>query len=324
MSTGVRLCKSWCMNSRFMAREIRFVGAPGAKQMKGQMTRDQTLRGICVVTLASNVPGPVAASALQRLGATINKIEPPTGDPLSHLCPHWYRDLSRGQRVIRLNLKAKSDRERLTEFLDKADVLLTSNRPTSLRRMALDWKSLHRLFPQLCHVAIVGCPHPHANTPGHDLTYQARVGLTVPPQMPVTLLADLATAERVISEVLALLWNRRRLERGLKTTVAIQHVAHDFSAPARYGVTLSNGVLGGGTARYKFYKAKSGWIAVAALEQQFWEKLLLELDLSDGSFVALGAVFKQRTDTEWEAWAHERALPIVSARAATVRERTRF
>ena len=45
------------------------------------------LNEIRIVSLALNVPEPVAVAALQQKGASIIKVEPPEGDPLSKLCP---------------------------------------------------------------------------------------------------------------------------------------------------------------------------------------------------------------------------------------------
>ncbi len=45
------------------------------------------LRGMRVLTLAVNVPGPAAAPRLQELGATVMKLEPPGGDPLAQAKP---------------------------------------------------------------------------------------------------------------------------------------------------------------------------------------------------------------------------------------------
>jgi alpha-methylacyl-CoA racemase len=48
------------------------------------------------VSLAFNLPGPVAAAALRDLGASVVKVEPPRGDPLAIVSPKWYADLKRG------------------------------------------------------------------------------------------------------------------------------------------------------------------------------------------------------------------------------------
>ncbi|MDQ3173285.1 MAG: CoA transferase, partial [Acidobacteriota bacterium] len=73
----------------------------------------QPLSGIRALTLAINVPGPVAAARLRELGATVVKVEPPGGDPLSRISPAWYESLTRDQKVVRLNLKEPDERARL-------------------------------------------------------------------------------------------------------------------------------------------------------------------------------------------------------------------
>ena len=40
------------------------------------------LDGVGVLTLAVNLPGPLAVARLHRLGAAVVKVEPPAGDPL--------------------------------------------------------------------------------------------------------------------------------------------------------------------------------------------------------------------------------------------------
>src|SRR4051794_26225209 len=157
------------------------------------------LRGIRVVSLALNVPGPAAAAHLCGLGAAVTKVEPLDGDPLARMCPAWYEDLRAGQDVVRLDLKDAAGRASLDGLLEGADVLLTSSRPAALDRLGLSWPDLHVRFPHLVQVAIVGHAAPHQEVPGHDLTYLATAGLLVPPQVPRTLLADLAGAERAVS-----------------------------------------------------------------------------------------------------------------------------
>ncbi len=84
------------------------------------------LHGVRAVTLAVNVPGPVAAARLRTLGATVVKIEPPAGDPLEAVSAAWYRELRAGQEVVQLNLKEDGDRRALDDLLGRADLLLTA------------------------------------------------------------------------------------------------------------------------------------------------------------------------------------------------------
>jgi crotonobetainyl-CoA:carnitine CoA-transferase CaiB-like acyl-CoA transferase len=56
---------------------------------------------------------------------------------------------------------------------------------------------------------------------GHDLTYLAEHGLVSPPEMPPTLFADMAGAERAVSTALALVIARDRTGRGASQPVAL-------------------------------------------------------------------------------------------------------
>ncbi|MCX7669717.1 MAG: CoA transferase, partial [Anaerolineae bacterium] len=47
----------------------------------------QPLRGIRVVSLAVNLPGPLTAARYTELGAQVTKVVPPTGDPLAWVSP---------------------------------------------------------------------------------------------------------------------------------------------------------------------------------------------------------------------------------------------
>jgi len=58
------------------------------------------------------------------------------------------------------------------------------------------------------------------------------------------------------------------------------------------------------------YAAKTGRVAVAALESHFAIRLYEELDLPLRSDPSLR--FLERTAIEWESWARERDLPIVA------------
>jgi crotonobetainyl-CoA:carnitine CoA-transferase CaiB-like acyl-CoA transferase len=270
--------------------------------------------GVHVLSLAVNLPGPVAIDKLRRLGATVVKIEPPGGDPLAGARPVWYEKLHEGQTVHRLNLKSDDGRSQLDHWLGETDLLITATRPAALGRLGLDWPSLHARYPRLCQVAITGYPPPHDDVPGHDLTYQAQAGLVEPPRLPRTCLADLAGAEQVVSAALALLLARERGQGGEYAQVSLAEAAAEFAAPWRQGLTAPGGVLGGGLPGYDLYRAREGWIAVAALEPHFWEGLNRELGLRAPDHGHLQQAFLKKTAAEWEAWAAERGLPLVQVR----------
>jgi crotonobetainyl-CoA:carnitine CoA-transferase CaiB-like acyl-CoA transferase len=269
-----------------------------------------------VVTLALNVPGPATAARLREFGASVTKVEPSGGDPLSRFSPPWYRSLASGQEIRRLDLKETEVREELGVLIKGADLLLTSSRPASLGRLGLSWEELHAAYPRLSQVAIVGHPSPRADEPGHDLTYLAGWGLLTPPDLPRTLLADLAGAEQAVSAAVGLLLGR---ERGMETgyaEVALSEVAASFAGPLAHGLTSPGGVLGGGFPGYGLYRASDGWIAVAALEEHFLERLLSELGLEEADRGELEGAFGEHPAALWESWATGRGLPIAALRDA--------
>lgn len=272
------------------------------------------MAGIRAVSLATNLPGPVAVARLRQLGARVVKVEPASGDALARFCPAWYRALAAGQEVVRLNLKQVRGRAKLEDILQDSDLLITSLRPAALARLSLSWPELHKRHPALCQVALIGHPAPQENRPGHDLTYLAGLGLVSPPLLPHILLADLASAERVVSAALGLLLARQRSGRGGYALVAIAEAAAVFAKPWRYGLTAPGGVLGGGFPGYNLYRAKKGWVAVAALEPHFWQQLKKDLKLKRGDQKEVTSVFLTRSARQWERWAERRDLPLVALR----------
>lgn len=276
-------------------------------------TEPDTLRGCAVVSLAPNLPGPAAAMRLAELGASVTKIEAPTGDFMATAAPAYYAELTRGQTIKTVDLKSNSGRESLFAALAQADVLLTSSRPSALDKLGLAWAALHERFPRLIHVAIVGYPGERAEVAGHDLTYQAANGTLDPGSMPRILAADLAGAERAVSATLAALLRRSVTGEGDRVEVALSDAAAFVAGPARHGLTVPGGVLGGALPQYRTYASADGYVAVAALEPHFWQRLRDALDIPE-SGEGLPAVLARRTSAEWEEWAGQRDIPIAAVR----------
>ncbi len=270
------------------------------------MSADRPLDGVRIVSLAQNVPGPVALAHLVATGAEGRKVEPPGGDPLAEMCPDWYVELHRDVNVERLDLKTPAGLDRLHEVLDTADVLLTSHRPGALARLGLDGAARHDRHPHLRSVAIVGdTARPEA--PGHDLTYQAAAGL-LGKEMPITLLADLLGAERVCTAVLLVL----REPPGRTRLVGLADGLETLAAPRRYGLTSPGGLLGGGLAAYGVYDTLDGRVAVAALEPHFRTRLYTLLGLPEDA--ALAEVMRGRTNADWTRWARDHDVPLAIVR----------
>lgn len=275
------------------------------------------LAGVRVVSLAGTLPGPVAARRLTREGAEVIRVEGPGGDVLRTVAQALVEDLTRDQLTVRIDLKKATGQEQLGELLSGAQVLLTSSRPGALARLGLTPETVAQRWPRLAWVAIVGATGERAEEAGHDLTYQAEAGLLgAGTELPRVLLADLACAERVVTEAVLGLREVELHGRGSYTQVGLVEAARDLGEPLRHGLTAPGGILGGAHPGYNIYPARTGRVALAALEAHFWGRLreLLEVpDLGEsGTHQALAAAFRERTATEWEAWGIEHDVPVVA------------
>lgn len=270
------------------------------------MHSTEFLDGVRIVTIAQNVPGPLAAARLKQAGAHVTKVEPPAGDPFLAVSPAWHAEMHAGIPIERLDLKVESGHARIMALLPDADVFITSQRPSALTRLALDPNTLRSRCSRLRMLRIVGSVR-DPERPGHDLTYQAQSGL-LGDVMPRTLAADVMASERAFAGALALL----RQPPGSVMDVGLVESLEPMVASLRHGLTTPGGTLGGGASRYRLYRARTGCVAVAALEPHFERRLYEQLDLpmhSDPS-----SRFLQRTAAEWDSWARERDLPIVAVR----------
>ena len=280
------------------------------------VARPPLLDGIRAVSLSINTPGPVAAARLAQLGAAVTKVEPPAGDPLKTAARGWYDSLCRSQTVLTLNLKDPIDRKKLDDLLAESDLLLASFRPSALKRLNLDWPSLHSRHPRLCFAGIIGYPPPLEEHSGHDLTYLATTGLLTPPKLPLSLYVDLAGAERCVTAALALLVNVARTGQAGCEFVSLYECARELAQPLEARLTRPEGNLGGRYPLYGFYQTSDdGWVAVAALEPHFAQRLLSEFGLSSPERSELERIFRGRNAAEWEEWARERDLPLVAVKA---------
>ena len=270
------------------------------------MDSTRFLDGVRVVTIAQNVPGPLAAARMRQAGAHVTKIEPPGGDPFLALSPAWHAALHAGSAIECLDLKADDGQARMTTLLADADLVVASQRPSALARLGLEPDAVRSRFPRLRILRIVGSVRDPEH-PGHDLTYQARAGV-LGDSMPRTLAADVMASERAFAGALALL----RLPPGSVIDVGLVESLDPLLASLRHGLTTPGGVLGGGAPRYHLYPAKVGRVAVAALEPHFEARLYRELVLATGSDPS--PRFLERTAAEWERWGRERDLPIIAVR----------
>lgn len=187
------------------------------------------LEGLKVVDFSTHVAGPAAGGILADWGASVVKIEGPSGDPTRTYfvgpegSPTFSLD-NRGKRSAQLDIARPEGREALIRILADADVLVTNVRPGGLRRARLDYDSISPALPRLvyCTVTGYGLTGPAADLPAFDMTAMwTRSGVaaaTIPPdQEPYAsrpAFGDHICAIAAVAGILAALHERQNTGRG--------------------------------------------------------------------------------------------------------------
>lgn len=254
------------------------------------------LKGVRVLSLSLNLPGPAALMRCQQMGASCVKLEPPpppgavpgtSGDPMGLYNRPAYDVLHKGVRVAVADLKTEKGQKALHRELAKTDVLLTSFRPSALSKLGLDWKGLRKLYPTLSQVAIVGAPGARAEEPGHDLTYLAENDLVGGLELPPTLYADMGGSLMASEAVLRAVLLQQRSGKGSYLEVALSVAAGYLALPRSWGLTKPGSAVGGGHAGYRVYPCKDGRVAVAALEPHFAKSLCAAAGIQNANIMTM-------------------------------------
>ncbi|MDB5732460.1 MAG: L-carnitine dehydratase/bile acid-inducible protein [Variovorax sp.] len=284
----------------------------------------QPLAGVRVLSLALNLPGPAALMRCHQLGALCVKLEPPAdddgaGDPMGRYAPAAYSVLHEGVEQVRADLKTPEGQRVLQAELTRADVLITSFRPSALARLGLGWEALQVRHPRLSLVAIVGAPGMRAEEPGHDLTYLAESGLVPGLDLPPTLYADMAGSLMASEAVLQALLHRSTHGEGVRIEVALSQAARYLALPRDWGLTRPGGAVGGAHAGYRVYACADGRVAVSALEPHFAERLAAAAGLGveagqamfrSSTHAAIAAFLRTQSRAQLDALARASDLPL--------------
>lgn len=292
------------------------------------------LSGIRVLDFSTLLPGPMATLFLAEAGAEVIKIENPAGgDDMRHYHPRWdensanFHLLNRGKKSIALDLKSPDDKERLRPLLETADILVEQFRPGVMSRLGFSYDDVRAIKPDLIYCSITGYGQtgPHNMKAGHDLNYQGDTGLLAlstgsvdAPVVPPALIADIGggTYPALINILLAL-YHRSQTGEGAFLDIAMAENLFPFTywAQAKGMVTgnwpgSGDALVTGGTCRYRLYPTADGRIvAVAAIEQKFWDRFCEAIDLDsdfrddaaspEATMTAIAERIAKRSSEEW-------------------------
>ena len=120
------------------------------------------LEGVRVLDFSSNAAGPTCAAMLADYGAEVVKIERPvTGnderaygiqvDGGVSLLGAW---LNRGKKSVTLNLKDPEAIKLIKQMVKEFDVLVESGRPGVMKKLGLDFETIHAINPKLVYCSV--------------------------------------------------------------------------------------------------------------------------------------------------------------------------
>jgi len=270
---------------------------------------ESVFSGLKVVDLASYIAGPAATTILSDFGATVIKVEPPTGgDPYRHfyatppnpICEHNYawQLTNRNKRSIALDLKHPEAAAILERLVKWADVLVTNFPPKVKVGLGLSYEQIAPLNPRLVYADITGYGSlgPEADKPGFDITaYWARTGLMQvthdegsPPTLPIPGIGDHATASTLYSAIVTGLYRREKTGKGSHVTTSL--IAEGAWAAAAW---IEGGLNGAKfysqhnrknppNALLNPYRTSDGrWILLVAAQEKDWGGFIKTMGLQD-------------------------------------------
>ena len=282
------------------------------------------LVGLRIVEFAGIGPGPFAAMLLADMGADVVRIDRPGAAERDK------RDvIGRGRRNLVLDLKQRDGLEAALQLLDAADALIEGFRPGVMERLGLGPEAVLARNPRLVYGRVTGWGQsgPLAQAAGHDINYIAlagalgAIGPEEKPVPPLNLVGDYGGgALYLLVGVLAGIIEAKRSGRGQVVDCAmcdgaasLLSIFFTLLARGQWEERRGSNLLDGGAPFYGTYEcADGGFIALGALEPQFYETLCRLAGLEAPEFrersdrkrwphlrQKMQAVFKTRTRTEW-------------------------
>jgi len=284
------------------------------------------LVGVRVIELVGLGPGPFCGMLLADLGAEVLRVDRVDAARTVDASKPASNAMHRSKRAVALDLKAGEGVETFLRLTDQADVAFEVFRPGVAERLGIGPEVCRARNPRLVYGRLTGWgqPGPLADQAGHDIDYLAVAGALEPlgragepPTPPINVLGDFAGGGMLLAfGVIAALYEREHSGTGQVVDAAMIDGAalmltpfYAARASGAWGERGTN-LLDTGAPFYDVYETADGrWLAVGAIEPQFYAALL------DGLGLAGDALPDQMDVAGW---------PALRARfAAAIRTRTR-
>ena len=232
---------------------------------------------------------------LADMGAEVVKVEAPGagddsrawGPPFVEGESAYFLSVNRNKKSISLNLKSNGAKTIINRMIEKADVLLETNRPGAMDRLGLDYESVKKINPKIiyCSISGFGQTGPYRERPGFDQVLQGMGGIMgitgEPGGAPVKVgvaVTDIATGMFAAIGILTALFHRQRTGEGQMVDASMLdgQVSWLTYQAGRY---LTSGdvpeKIGSGhplIVPYQAFKAQDAYINIAVGNDNLWQK----------------------------------------------------
>ncbi|XP_041090800.1 alpha-methylacyl-CoA racemase [Polyodon spathula] len=248
------------------------------------------LAGIRVIELAGLAPAPFCGMILSDFGAKVIRVD--------RIKASMTVDVqSRGKQSVALDLKKPQGAAVLKRLCVESDVLIEPFRNGVMEKLGLGPNEILKDNPRLIYARLTGFGQSgsYAKAAGHDINYIAMSGLlsmlgrhNENPYAPLNLLADFAGGGLICAMgiVLALLERVKSGQGQVIDTSMVEGAAYVGSFLWKsqnlglWNRSRGENMLDSGAPFYETYKTADGkYMAVGAIEPQFYEELIKGLDL---------------------------------------------
>lgn len=266
------------------------------------------LEALKVLDLSAFLPGPHMTMMMADHGADVIMVEPANGlgEPTRQIGEKtddgvsvWFRNVARGKRSLKLNLKDDGGRALFHRLAEAADVVVEAFRPGVVTRLGVDYETLSSFNPRLvyCSISAFGQDSSLSMKPAHDMTVQGLAGLADlnrglyddKPAMPNIPFADAAASMMALSAILMALYRREQTGRGDYIDLAMYDACLAWTPNVTGPVFAEDRAPDpktmrsfGGSAMYNLYETSDGeYLILGGSEVKFAANLLEALGRPD-------------------------------------------
>ena len=285
------------------------------------------LKGIRIIEIAGIGPSPFAAMLMSDMGAEVIRIERNSTEA-ANPCEVTLR----GRKSIVLNLKDPRATELVLKLIETADAIIEGFRPGVMEKLGLGPDVCLDRNSRLVYGRMTGWGQkgPLSQLAGHDINYIAISGALEAighkesgPVIPLNLLGDFGGGGTyLVMGVLAALLEAKGSGKGQVVdtaicdgTISLMAMQQGYRSMGMWGLERESNILDGGAHFYNTYQCADGkWVALGAIEPQFYQELVdgLGVDVGEVNYTAqfdkqqwesLAPVFakrlKEKTRDEW-------------------------